>query len=357
MTSYKGDSLIVGGGIIGLASAFRLAAANYHVTVFDPDVARGATFAAAGMLAPSGEIAPGEEANYRFQRGAVDAWASLADDLHAVTKSRVAIHRTGTLVVGWDAGDRRLLEQFRHVATTFRVPHTTVTRRDSPRVFEGLSERIAEGAVMTEDGWLDPDEAVAALRAGLDALDVDVIPARVTRIARELGRVVAYTDADRYEGDAGILATGWASLPDGAVPSGEHKVRPVRGVTVRVQGPDRSDQPTVRAFVRGRAFYMVSRPGGYCVLGATSEERVEPPVQLGELSRLLRDALEVVPELDVAAVLETRSGLRPASTDLRPFFERVEPTGWAWSSGHYRHGITLAPIAANDALAFVEGHA
>jgi glycine oxidase len=128
----------------------------------------------------------------------------------------------------------------------------------------------------------------------------------------------------------------------------------VRGVTVRVQGPDRSDVATVRAFVRGRAFYMVSRPGGYCVLGATAEERQESVLEVGELQRLLRDALDVVPVLEDAHVIEYRLGLRPTSPDLEPFFETLGASRWAWVSGHYRHGVTLAPLAASEALAFVK---
>ena len=126
------------------------------------------------------------------------------------------------------------------------------------------------------------------------------------------------------------------------------------GVTVRVLGPDRSDVATVRALVRGRAFYMVSRPGGYCVLGATAEERHEPVLEVGELQRLLRDALDVVPALENAHVLEHRLGLRPASPDLEPFFEVLGASRWAWISGHYRHGVTLAPLAALEALHFIQ---
>ena len=111
----------------------------------------------------------------------------------------------------------------------------------------------------------------------------------------------------------------------------------------------------IRSFVRGNTFYMVSRPGGYDVLGASSEERRETGAQVGEVQRLLRDALDVVPALETAVVLETREGNRPASDDLRPFFEVLADGRWAWSSGHFRHGVTLAPIAAGEALRFAEG--
>ena len=74
-----------------------------------------------------------------------------------------------------------------------------------------------------------------------------------------------------------------------------------------------------------------------------------------ESLRGLRDALDVVPALETAVVLETREGNRPASDDLRPFFEVLGDGRWAWSSGHFRHGVTLAPIAAGEVLRFAEG--
>jgi len=357
VNTTKPSALIVGGGIIGLASAFRLARSGHAVTLFDPSVARGATWAAAGMVAPSAEIAPGEQSNYQLQKQALQAWRDLSDELEAITGERLTISQPGTLLAGWDAGDRRLIEQFSLIAEQFDAPMQRVTRRESPEIFVGLSPRMNDGLVMADDAWLDPDEAVRLLRLALDELGVTVIAERVVRISADASHVVAHTEHGELRGDLGILATGSVPLPEGASPSGEHVVRPVRGVTVRVQGIDRSDQPMIRAFVRGRAFYMVSRPGGYCVLGATSEERAEPAVEVGELQRLLRDGLDVVPDLESAVILEMRNGLRPASADLLPFFEHLGIDGWAWSSGHYRHGVTLAPIAARTALEFAESPA
>jgi len=149
------------------------------------------------------------------------------------------------------------------------------------------------------------------------------------------------------------LATGAFGLPRGASPLGNHAVRPVRGMTVRIDGIDRSHAPMLRCLVRGRPFYVVSRPGGYCVVGASSEERSGPLVEVGELQRLLRDALDVVPALEACSLYETRVGLRPASNDLEPFFEEWVARRWAWSSGHYRHGVTLAPLWAHRSLEFV----
>ncbi|MEV1178368.1 FAD-dependent oxidoreductase, partial [Nonomuraea sp. NPDC049784] len=49
--------VIVGGGVVGLSVAWRLAREGRPVTLVDPAPASGASHAAAGMLAPVSEVA------------------------------------------------------------------------------------------------------------------------------------------------------------------------------------------------------------------------------------------------------------------------------------------------------------
>jgi glycine oxidase len=195
---------------------------------------------------------------------------------------------------------------------------------------------------------------VSLLAQSNQLLGVTMVHDSVLNVCGDELRVKASTGSDTFDADLGIIATGANALPTGAGTSGQHIVRPVHGITVRVRGIDRSAQPMIRSFVRGSTVYMVSRPGGYNVLGASSEERGETGAQVGELQRLLRDALDVVPALETATVIETRAGNRPASENLQPFFEVLRGGRWAWSSGHFRHGVTLAPLAALEAVRFME---
>lgn len=353
MSGSRGDAIVVGGGIIGAASAFRLARDGWTVRLFDPAPGSGATWAAAGMLAPSAEVSPGEKANYERQSGALRAWREVADELFEVTGERLKIVESGTLLVGFDASDRRQVDQFESVAREFGVCCTRVTRESEPAFFEGITARIREGVLLGGDAWLDPDEAMRLLGAASKNLGVEVMRARVESGATLPDGVEVTTSEGAYRGRVGLIATGASSLPAGFGGRVRHAVRPVRGMTVRVRGLDRSEAPVIRAFVRGRAFYMVSRPGGYCVIGASSDEKSELVVEVGELQRLLRDALDIVPSLESAAVVETRQGLRPATSDLVPFLEVIDER-WAWVSGHYRHGVTLAPLSAKDVSTFAE---
>ncbi|MCU1363950.1 MAG: hypothetical protein JWM55_1778 [Acidimicrobiaceae bacterium] len=342
---------MVGGGIIGATSAFRLATEGWRVTLYDPEPGSGATYAAAGMIAPTAEIAPGEEENYRLQCGALGAWRELARSLYDVTGETLTIVEHGTLLVGFDASDRRLVAQYEAVATSYGVRSHRVTRATHPDYFQHVSPRVSEGLYLEGDAWLDPDHAMSLLTLAHEALGVSLVREEVVLAGVDNSRVEVTTTERRGLGDIGVLATGARALPGGVAQRADHVVRPVRGMTVRVQGVDRSAQPTLRAFVRGRPLYLVSRPGGYGVLGASSDEQRELVVEAGELQRLLRDALDIIPSLESAALVETRQGLRPASRSLSPFVEVIDGR-WAWLSGHYRHGVTLAPLAANEALSF-----
>ncbi len=354
MSARDTSIIIVGAGIIGLTTAFRLAQRGHRVTLFDPAPAMGATHAAAGMLAPTAEIAPGEQENYRYQQGAVAAWRDLASELAVLTGRELSIVQTGTLIVGWDSGDRRLIDQFRGVAQDFGAPLRPVARDSEPEMFRGITSRIRDGLFMNEDAWLDPDDAVTLLREANEQLAVQLVQERVITVVSSEHGVAVRSESGVTRANRGIVTTGAAGLPAGLSGPESARVRPVRGVTARVRGLERVNAPTIRAFLRGRAFYMVSRPGGYHVLGATAEEKAEPLVEVGELARLLRDGLDVVPELDGATFVEVRNGLRPATPDLRPFLVELDPPGWLWSSGHYRHGVTVAPLAAADTLEALE---
>jgi len=107
---------------------------------------------------------------------------------------------------------------------------------------------------------------VRLLDAALNLLGVKTIIDLVTRVDCADHQVRVFTASEEFRAERGLIATGASGLPEGLVSGARNAVRPVRGVTMRVQGPDRSDVATVRAYVRGRAFYMVSRPGATACL-------------------------------------------------------------------------------------------
>jgi glycine oxidase len=137
-----------------------------------------------------------------------------------------------------------------------------------------------------------------------------------------------------------VLATG-ATLP----PPYSHLVRGVRGEILRL----RSDDPprhVVRGWVAGEPVYLVPRPDGEVVVGATSEEHDAPPVvTAGGVVRLLAAAWALWPQLDRAELVEAVARDRPGTADNLPLVGSVAD-GVVLAAGHFRHGVLLAPLTA-----------
>jgi glycine oxidase len=130
-------------------------------------------------------------------------------------------------------------------------------------------------------------------------------------------------------------------------------VRPVKGQIIRLRATSRSLAPT--HVVRGSQVYLVPRPDGEVVVGATVEERGEDlTVTAGAVHELLRAAWELVPGIAEMELVETAAGLRPATPDNRPLIGPCSE-GPVVATGHYRNGILLAPITADAVVALLTG--
>ncbi len=126
-------------------------------------------------------------------------------------------------------------------------------------------------------------------------------------------------------------------------------IRPVKGHILRL-GPAPGAPllgRTVRALVHGRSIYLVPRPDGTLVVGATMEERgADAAVRAGAVHELLSDARAVVPGIDELELLAAETGLRPATADNTPVIGWTRQPGVAVATGHFRNGFLLAPSTA-----------
>src|SRR5436190_14514974 len=109
--SQSPDVVVVGSGVIGLASAWRLRERGVTVVVVDPAPGSGASHAAAGMLAPVTEVHYGEESVLTLARAAAARYPSFVSDLHASTNADVGYRDCGTLAVAADGDDWAVLTE------------------------------------------------------------------------------------------------------------------------------------------------------------------------------------------------------------------------------------------------------
>jgi glycine oxidase len=358
--------LVVGGGAIGLASAWRLAQEGAAVAVVDPEPGRGASGVAAGMLAPVTEARMGEEALLRLNLASWSRWPAFAAEVEQASGTGIGYRADGTLVAALDADDRVALDELaaRHRAMGLDV--TPLRGREVRRLEPGLAPGIRAGFVAAGERSVDPPELVAALHRAAAAAGVGFVAAAVERIAtatagdRVTGVVLAdgmvprQVDTGTVVLAAGCMSGATGGLPDAARPP----VRPVKGEILTLRQPPGPPlvTRTLRGLVRGFTVYLVPRVDGRLVVGATVQERGwDTRVTAGGAYELVRDALALVPGLDDAELVGVRAGLRPGTPDDLPIIGRSAIDGLVVATGHYRNGILLTPITAEAVAATVAG--
>jgi glycine oxidase len=353
MTSQAaGDVVVVGGGVVGLGVAWRAAQAGMAVTVVDPAPGRGASWAAAGMLAPVTEVHYGEQALLRLNLAAADRWPAFAAELEEAAGAPIGYRRCGTLTVARDADDNAALEDLYRFQRRCGLQVERLRSRDCRRLEPGLAPSVRGGVLAPGDHQVDNRAMADALVAAGERAGVRLLLGRAAELLVDGERVTGVTLAGGASLAAGtvVLAAGcWSRDLGGLAAELLPPVRPVKGQLLHLRGP--AADPLCRRNVRGLEVYVVPRADGRVVVGATVEEQgFDARVTAGAVHDLLRAALELLPDVAELELAETVAGLRPGSPDNAPLLGPAGVDGLVVATGHYRNGILLAPVTA-DAVA------
>ena len=354
------DVVVVGAGIVGLAAAWRCAQSGRDVALVDPAPGRGATWAAAGMLAPVAEAHFGEAALAVLNVAAAAVWPTFAGDLEAASGQCVHLRTDGTLVVAGDPSDRAATDRILAFHQSLGLAAVRLGARACREAEPLLAPGVSGGVDLPGDHQVDNRAVATALVAACEAAGVTLMADRVARVDVTGGRIrgVTLAEGGTVRSAAVVVAAGTRSGDiDGVPDRWRPPVRPVRGVTVRLHAPDGVPRlrRTVRALVHGRSCYLVPRDDGGVVLGATVEERGSAlDVHLGGVADLIMDARLVVPAIDEYAVLEMTPGLRPGTPDNGPIVGTTPVDGLLVATGHYRNGVLLAPLTAREVVSLLD---
>jgi glycine oxidase len=346
------DTVVVGGGVIGLGIAWRAAAAGMTVTVVDQAPGRGASWAAAGMLAPVTEVHYGEDRLLALNLAAAGRWPSFAAEVEEAGGRPVGYRPAGTLAVARDADDNAALEDLYRFQLRCGLEVERLRSRECRQLEPGLHPGIRGGVLAPGDHQVDNRALVQALLAACERAGVRMVPGRVAELATDGDRVtgVALSDGGPLAAGTVVLAAGcWSAGLGGLAAEALVPVRPVKGQLLYLRGP--VDRPLCSGNVRGLEVYVVPRGDGRVVVGATVEEQgFDTAVTAGAVHDLLRAALELLPDAAELELTETVVGLRPGSPDNAPMLGPAGPDGLVVATGHYRNGILLTPVTA-DAVA------
>jgi glycine oxidase len=349
-------AIVIGGGIIGCSTAWRLAAEGVTTTVLERGrVGQEASWAAAGMIAPQAEAdAPGPF--FDFCMKARDAFDAIVDRLMRDGGVDPEYDRAGILYVALDADERVQLERRAAWQRAVGAPLEELSGAEARGIEPMLSPEAVYAIHMptnrrTDNRKLTQAYAAAARRAGAEFVE----GARVDAIALrgDLAAGVIMDDGSVREADVVVNAAGsWAGEIRG-LEADRVKLHPVRGQIVCFEVAPGTIGPALFS-LRG---YLVPRRDGRLLAGSTMEEAgYNKTVTLAGLDKIARGAAAIAPALGAVAFREAWAGLRPATRDLLPVLGfSPSVSNVVWAAGHFRSGILLSAITGEIVADLVKG--
>src|SRR5947208_3663654 len=344
------DVVVIGGGVIGCAIAFRLAQAHLKVVVLERGEPGGeASGAAAGMIAPQGEMV-NFDAFFELCAASRDLYPSFVEEVEELSGETVGYRRDGILMVAADDQHSRELEEVSRSQTRQGLPLERLTAESVHERVPGLSPAVRWGLFVRGDHWVDNERLTRALAKAAERLGVAFCAHTAAARLHVAGGRVSSVETRRVSGapnspiSAGhfILAAGCWSC-ELVAPLGIYlPVQPCRGQMIEFESP--RELPVV---VRAGHHYLVPRAPNRILVGTTVEYAGYQKEVTGEgLRSILEGAWRFAPLLKDLRFRRAWAGLRPDTADHLPVLGYGDVENLIFATGHFRNGILLAPVTA-----------
>jgi glycine oxidase len=353
------DAVVVGGGVIGLSCAWRLAQRGARVAVLERgEPGCGATRVAAGMLAPVGELTFGEPELLELTLAAARLYPEFIAELEAMTGEVTGYERLGALHVALDRDEAAQLRRVHDLQRSLELEAEWLPPRRCRELEPGLTPSFHGGVFAAGEAAVDPralTKVVAAalvaqggeLRTGAEVVDAIFEGERLAGVRTARG--------EELRAEHVILAAGaWSGAMEWLPEEARPPVRPVKGQVVELRS--RSEEPPARHILASERVYLVPRPDGRLVIGATVEEMgFDTAVTAGGVHELLREAYRLLPDVAEMELADVTAGLRPGTPNNLPLVGPGAIEGLILATGHFRNGILLAPLAAQAVADLLSG--
>lgn len=337
---------IVGGGIIGLSIAFRLARPDLGllVEVFDQSVTGGeASWAGAGMLSIGGEL---ENASplATLALESRKMYSAFVRELESLSELPIDYLECGALDVAYSEDELSALEQRAERQRVLGIRSKRISASQVPTFWPRIRhEGLAGGRFYPDDAIVNPRELVHALKIACRKAGVNIVErcrVKVIELSEDSLSVVSDRGTSRFH--AAVIAAGaWSSQIEIAGAPGLPRAEPVKGQLIGYHQPEQ----TCNTIVRHGHTYLLQRSSGLLIAGSSMERvgfdrELDPFIE----ADIARRAGLLMPHLAETSPCESWMGFRPASDDLQLGMWRPR---LYLAYGHFRNGILLAPATAD----------
>ena len=331
------DVIIVGGGIIGLSLSIELRKHGASVLVVERgEPGREASHAAGGMLVDCPlETKP---ALQLLATASAKMYPEFAHELEIESGMKVDLRDFGTILFLSEEHSNRAAE-FAPGSIAHLEP--VLAEGNPAAIAVYLLERSVDPRALTAAAWK------TAKNRGVDFSSGDP----VTSVNLSDGVVSGITTTKTSFLSAKVVncAGAWS----GQIAPHFFPTRPVKGQMLCLV---MSSRELIKHVIRSPKAYLIPRTDGRLLVGATVEEAgFDKRTDLATIQRLHQAALELVPKLRDARILEDWAGLRPGTPDALPILGATATPGYYVASGHFRDGILLAPVTAKVMAHVIEG--
>ena len=338
------DVVVIGGGIVGCSIAFALAKAAVRVCVLEQGgFGEESSAAAAGMLSGQHGVT-NFGPRYHLHHEARELHATLAEELRDRTGLDVQFCRWGLLDLLFTPGEIRAADRCYTAQTQQGLRVERLSREETLRLEPALTPDLQGGIRFADEahvhnGRLTIALAEAARRAGADLRGGEPAVALLRQGDRLVG---VQTPSGTTPAETVVVANGAWSCPLVQTLGLTLPVRPMRGQMLAVRTVPRA----VNQVIYGRHMYVVPRPDGETLIGATVEDvGFRKEVTLAGLEELVQAGRRIAPGIMHESVMRTWAGLRAGSPDGLPLVGPVDGLpGLVLAVGHYRNGILLGPL-------------
>ncbi len=333
------EHLIIGGGVIGLTTAYYLAQAGCTVAVLDMSgIGTEASWAGAGIIPPGRLDRAGN--NYEKLRAlSANLFADFSSELKERTGISNGYHKCGGIELFRTQDDARALWSEEGIEFE-EVDECWLKKHKVPVCLSGAHAYHVPDMSQVRNPW-----HLRALHHICTQLGIGLLPFHpVSRLIKSGRRIIGVElrDGQMIEADNLMLTAGaWTNLlvqPLGV----DFGIVPVRGQIVLL----RTNRPILKQIILVGKSYLVPREDGHILVGSTEEP--EAGFQKATTAQAVRNLIDfactLVPELEKAEVIMNWAGIRPGSRDGLPTMGRVEPWENLFvAAGHFRAGIQLSP--------------